>query len=257
MNLISRYKKTIFIICIFVALISILMFSYSGDNSMEYYIVQDQFNKAVIEYTKENDEIAKDIFKGIISNDISNCYWESYVYLANIYIRLGFPDSAKYVIEQGLLNKDYCDLNAEKMLNVTKEAIKHDRYVELDSIETYEDLIEKMYPISLHIQCDKQPEPIDGYEKFKQDIIESLSKYSHNQNSKDRIYVTLAVNKIGDICRVEINSAGSITFNSDKLRKDVYKTKWKPAMLNNKPICWSIRVPIEFDNPKVPTSGRY
>ena len=225
-------------------LISILL--YSQESIPKYYNIQVKFNHAVSEYDNSKYKIASKLFKEIIAADTTNFYWESNIYLSNIYQESGFPDSAKIVIERSL-QKKYNNLNAEKMLATTQKALELNRRIDIHSYETYEDIITELYPISLHIFPDKIPEPIDGIENFCSQLIDCIPDSIIKQIKDDRIYLNLAVDNKGVVGRVKIGNNNISDQTAKKLLIVSYDSKWKPAIFKNKPIGWTIVVPIEVD----------
>lgn len=193
---------------------------FSQDNPFLY--IQELSNKAYenfyIGYTIES----KNQLEEIIELDKHNYYWESYLYLGQIYLDSGDKNFAINLVQKALeMGSVFLQSRNEyeKFLhNLTGEQ----KYTNpLDSIIS-----------TPHRFPNKLPVPVCGWNKLKSQI----KKYFFKDHSE--IFINAIITKEGNLARIiikDINTRESF-FPSDSFYQFIFKIEWHPAQYKSKTI---------------------
>lgn len=210
---------------------AILVFTSNKSKSKDYYKLQDTYDKARDEFYKENYSEAKNLFKEIIKIDEFNIFWESYYYLSRIYLMSSEKDSAISILNKGI-KIESANWDAVNFYKISIYAINKDIRIDINNINSYHYLYEKVGKIENHPFPTKNPKPVNGFSKFEKDIIDIISQKC-DIKSVPRIYLRLTIDREGYVGRIEINKPQFTTDLVDRINKYIFNSRWHPALDGN------------------------
>lgn len=195
---------------------------YAQDET--YIELQKLKNVAFENYYIGNLTRAKTELKKLIKKDINNYFWESYLYLGEIYKAEGKVDSANFIIQEAL--------SENSVVWQAKNEYKSFLF-ELTGDEDYADSLDAIIS-GLHIFPDVRPLPVVGWDKLKNNI---RAYFTRNFNAM-KLYFDVIITKKGTLARIEVSKkkCNKKLIVSDKFYEYIFSVKWKPAQYKSQKI---------------------
>ncbi len=208
--------------------------------------LEDTYHQAQVLYdSSANLFKALELFKYVGTNDSSACFWKSYLFMANIYLRWGLADSAMKTLERAekrfsswpdFYPKDYILEN----LHAFRTEIPTGTSADIEKAEK-----KSFYDLYGFIECDSPPEPIGGYAALLSNV-----KYPEDalqQQVTDTVIVKTLISWRGEVCKTEILKGGKLESLRKAARQAIHRTKWRPAKLRRYPATVWVIVPVRFN----------
>ena len=215
-----------------------------SNHNIDYFTLQNNYNKAYNNYKNRQFNSAEILFNNIIKNDINNVFWESYYYLSQIYLSESKRDSALFILNEGL-KRESPDPNALGFYEVAIYSINNNISIDIEDQSSYIDIYNKIIKISLHPFPNVNPMPIIGLEKFKDDVKSIVCSY-FKKEIQTKFFLVLTIDNEGNVGRIQIFNQEFDIHIIEKIYEYIFASKWIPAKENNKNInCW-ISLPIDL-----------
>jgi len=101
---------------------------------------------------------------------------------------------------------------------------------------------------SLHQEADELPVYPGGINAFRKNFTKTFNSSKINANGLAKSEVRFVISEDGIITEIEaIGLNRSMNKEMERTIKSLSKTKWKPAMLNGKPVRYMFRLPITMN----------
>jgi TonB family protein len=185
---------------------------------------------------------ALELFNAVITNDSSGCFWKSYVFIANIYLK-------RFEIDSAIAILDYAEKHFSSLPNFYEKGdILGDlrTYRSEVSVNSLLDIY-KVRPRRINYEdgvYQKAPEIVGGHETIKRNL-----KYPQDalkQGIEDTVWIQVHVSWRGDVCHAIVTKGGKLKSLRDEALRVIYETKWTPAVCLNFPADVRISVPVRF-----------
>lgn len=198
-----------------------------------YYQLYTSYHQALDSYNNKEIKKARDIFEFVINSDDKNFYWESYCYLAKIYLSNGEKDSALSILKKGI-KKGAVNWNAKNEYRRFIQAINDNHPFELKDCYSFNkeenDLIVDDFP-------DVRAKPLIGFRKYREKLKSFLKIFGKDKN----VHLEVSIDSKGRVARIKILSFELNAEKRKKLKKFydyVFSAGWKPTQRRGKNIAF-------------------
>ena len=243
-------KKIIF----YIAIVSIMLLSCGKNpNDVEEPLNQEKFledvyQEAVILYedsTSLNESFKK--FNSVIERDSCGCFWNSYIYISNIYLKWDELEKAKEVLLSADSKissfPDYINHIKEKRLSAIRKRLKE---IFQDTTVTFSDSLLDVNADTnyVFVAYDEPPQSIGGFDEIQRKI-----KYPQDALDK-KIEGTVIVNAFvcwrGRVCKSRVLQKLELESLNYEARRVLREVKWKPARQRGRIVEVWVSMPIKF-----------
>lgn len=220
----------------------------SNSHNKNVLFPEDQYQSTIRLY--KNSEYSDGIiesFTNLLKNDSCGCYWKSYLYLSNIYIKngkqskgitvlergrnklLAYPDSVNYIFKEriGEINRRIDILNSNPNIQYS------------DSLFAIEGDISDIFNSSM-----APPYPCGGYSEIIKNIV--YPDEARQDSIEGKVVILTYISWRGRSCRTRVVEGENLKLLVIEARKAIKKIRWKLPGNRNRIIETWYAVPIDF-----------
>ena len=179
-------------------------------------------------------------FASVLKEDCCSCFWDSYLYIANIYIMRGQADIATEILNLGYYS-----------IASLPDSINHIKEKRLQTILNMQQQVHNNPPFIFKPDTgitftpyDEPPHLIGGFSALQNEL--NYPQDAYDQGIEGRAVVWARISWEGEVCKSRIQKGLGSQSIDDECRRVIRAVKWIPAYSGDKVVEVWIAIPIDF-----------